>query len=135
MLNAYYKLWVDAILLERSKKGREGSWKAYTLIPISLLMGINLFTLLYWANELTKHRLPMLLIVNLFSERLLNFYISVIVMFFIPFLLLNYLVIFYNQRYEELTRLNKGSNGKLYRNYALISIGLLAIPIILKMMF
>ncbi|HEY4197152.1 MAG TPA: hypothetical protein VGM63_16535 [Mucilaginibacter sp.] len=135
MLSVYYKLWVDAIVLEKNKKGRGASWKAFTIIPISILMGFNLLTLLYWTSRLTHHQLPVILIVGIFNSRLLNIYISAILMFFIPFLLLNYLVIFYGNRYQELVKLYQNNNGKWYRNYALISIGLLIIPVILSAMF
>lgn len=135
MLNAYYKLWVDAILFEKNKRNREINWKAYTLIPISLLMGINLFTILYWMNELTHHRLPVILIISAFNVKLINIFISIITMYFIPFLLLNYLAVFYGQRYNELIKIYKNNNGKLYRSYSLISIGVMAIPFILKWLF
>jgi len=135
MLNAYYKLWVDAIAFEKGKRNNEVTWKAYTLVPVSLLMGINLFTLLYWTNELTHHNLPVLLIAHIFNNRLIDIFISIIIMYFIPFLLLNYLVIFYNQRYDLLMKIYQNVNGKLYRKYAWISLGLLAIPVILKWMF
>jgi hypothetical protein len=135
MLNAYYKLWVDAIVFEKTKRNSEVNWKAYSLVPVSLLMGINLLTLLYWTNELTHHHLPVLLIVGIFNNRLIDIFISVIVMYFIPFFLLNYLVIFYDRRYEKLVKVYKNTNGKLYRKYTLISLGLLAVPLILKWVF
>jgi hypothetical protein len=56
-------------------------------------------------------------------------------MYFIPFFLLNYLVIFYDQRYEKLVKVYKNTNGKLYRKYTLISLGLLTVPLILKWYF
>lgn len=135
MLNAYYKLWVDTISFEKAKRTNKDNWKAFSLVPVSLLMGINLFTLLYWTNELTHHNLPVLLVAGIFNNRLIDIFISVIIMYFIPFLILNYLVIFYNQRYEQLMKIYQNKAGKLYRNYILISLGLLAIPVILKWMF
>src|SRR6202012_2839039 len=123
MLSAYYKLWVDAIVSEKNKKGRGTTWKAFTIIPISILMGINLLTLLYWTSKLTHYQLPVVLIVGIFNARLLNIYISAILMYFIPFLLLNYLVIFYNSRYKELIKSYQDNKGKWYRNYALMSLG------------
>ena len=135
MLSAYYKLWVDAIVSEKNKKGRGTTWKAFTIIPISILMGINLLTLLYWTSKLTNYQLPVILVVGLFKERILNIYISAILMFFIPFFLLNYLVIFYGDRYNELIKQYQDNKGKWYRNYALISLGLLIIPFVISVMF
>ena len=135
MLSAYYKLWVDAIVSEKTKKARQSSWKAFTIVPISIIMGVNLFTLLYWTNVLTHHELPLILVISFSRDMLINIFLSAILMFFIPFLLLNYLVIFYNSRYESLVKTYKSNNGKWYRNYCLISIGILVIPFILKWIF
>lgn len=135
MLSAYYKLWVDAIVSEKTKKDRQSSWKAFTIVPISIIMGINLFTLLYWTNVLTHHELPLILVISFSRDMLINIFLSAIFMFFIPFLLLNYLAIFYNSRYESLIKTYKTNNGKWYRNYYLISIGVLVIPFILKWFF
>ena len=135
MLSGYYKLWVDAITSQKAKKDSEVNWKAYTIIPISILMGLNLLTLLYWLNKLTHHELPILMTAGIFHLRLINIFISVIIMFFVPFLIFNYLMIFYNNRYEELIKIYDDHNGKLYRNYALISLGILALPFILMFLF
>ena len=135
MLSAYYKLWVDAIISEKTKKDRQSSWKAFTIVPISIMMGINLFTLLYWTSVFTHHELPLILIITFSRDTLINIFLSAILMFFIPFLLLNYLLIFYNSRYENLIKTYKANNGKWYRKYYLISIGLLVIPIIFKWIF
>src|ERR1700743_2575421 len=102
MLSAYYKLWVDAIVSEKTKKDRQASLKAFTIVPISIIMGINLFTILYWTNVLTHHELPLILVIAFSRDMLINIFLSAILMFFTPFLLLNYLVIFYNTRYESL---------------------------------
>ncbi len=47
MLELYYKIWVDAIASAKAKKSQPGNWKLYTIVPISLLQGINLFTFFY----------------------------------------------------------------------------------------
>ena len=135
MLSAYYKLWVDAIVSEKTKKDRQSSWKAVTIVPISIIMGVNIFTLLYCTNVLTHYELPLILVISFSRDMLINIFLSAILMFFIPFLLLNYLVIFYNSRYESLVKTYKTNNGKWYRNYYLMSIGVLVIPFILKWIF
>jgi hypothetical protein len=135
MLRAYYKLWVDAIIAQKTKRDRQSSWKAFTIVPISVMMGINLFTLLYWINVLTHHELPVILVVKFSSDTLINIFLSAILMFFVPFLLLNSLVIFYNNKFESLVKTYKANNGKWYRNYYLASIGGLVIPFALKWIF
>jgi hypothetical protein len=135
MLNTYYKIWVDAIVLERSKKGEQGSWKAFTIIPISILQGINLLTLIFLIRILTHKGIPVVLSLNIFRERAINTFFGGALIFFIPFLILNYLLVFYNQRYESLVKIYRDSNGKLYRNYFLWSVGIIVIPLVIKLIF
>jgi len=135
MIGLYYKIWADAITATRAKRTGAASWKLYTLIPISLLMGINLFTLFLWMKTLVNHALPLYFPLNIFNYLLINAYISVLVTHFFPFVILNYLLIFDNNRYEKILNDYKAEGGKLYKRYALLSIGVLIVPIIIAAMF
>ena len=136
MLQLYYKIWVDAIVAEQSKKVEQRNWKLYTLIPISILQGINLLTLFYWMKVLVNHNLPIFLPVSIFNARPLNGFVSIVITFIAPFVILNYLLIFNNDRYAGLLKKYKPEGGKLYRKYVLISLGLLIIPaLIVKLYF
>jgi len=135
MLDVYYKIWVDAIIREKAKKAEGRNWKLYTIIPISLLQGINLFTFFYWMKKLVNRNLPLVFGVDIFNARLINVFISIVVTLFIPFLIFNYLMIFSNDRYKLLIEQNKSQSTACYKKYVLISIALLAIPIIIEKMF
>jgi len=130
MLSWYYKIWVDAIAATKAKKAEAGNWKLYTLVPISALMGINLLTLFALLKAVVNHNLPLYLPVTIFNYRLINDFISIVVTFFIPFIILNYLLIFNQNRYVQLAEEYKAENGKFYKRYALVSLGLLIIPLI-----
>jgi len=134
MLSLYYKIWVDAIAAERAKKSKIANWKLYTLIPISALQGINLLTFFYWMKVVNRN-LPLAMPVNIFYARLINGVISIVITFFIPFLIFNYLVIFNNSRYERLLTQYKTQGGKLYQKYARVSVILLIGPVIIQKMF
>ena len=73
--------------------------------------------------------------VGIFSARPLNGFISVIITFFIPFVLLNYLLIFNKDRYKKLIEKYGPGDGKLYKKYALLTIGIAIIPVVIKVMF
>jgi len=135
MRGLYYKIWVDAITATRAKRAEAASWKMYTLVPMSLLMGVNLFTFFLWMKALINKSLPLYFPVNIFNYLLINDYISVIATHFFPFVILNYLLIFNNKRYEKLLNTYPAQGGKLYRRYALVSIGLLIVPIVIAAMF
>ncbi|MFS2189073.1 hypothetical protein ACCC92_20520 [Mucilaginibacter sp. Mucisp84] len=134
MLSIYYKIWVDAITQERAKKGEDGKyWKAFTIIPISLIQGVNLLTLLFFLRFFTD--IPILFTLDLTRDKAINAFIAGLLVFFIPFVLLNYLLIFYNNRYNKLMNLYPAKDSKLYRNYVLISLGIIVIPFVLKPIF
>ena len=135
MAALYYKIWVDAIAKEQSKKVEGRNFKLYTLIPISLLQGINLLTFFYWMKVIVNRSLPLFFGVNIFHARLINDFIAIVLTLFIPFVILNYLLIFSNDRYEELLKEYRNQDGKLYRKYTLISLGLLIIPVVIQNMF
>jgi hypothetical protein len=135
MLDLYYKIWVDAIITEKAKKSEGRNWKLYTIIPISMLQGINLFTFFYWMKKLVNRNLPLVFGVDIFNARLINAFISIVLTLFIPFVIFNYLMIFNNNRYKFLIGQNKPQSVACYKIYALVSIGLLAVPIIIEKMF
>jgi hypothetical protein len=135
MLGLYYKIWADAIVAQKRKKAEYTSWKLYTLVPLSVLQGINLLTFFYWMKIIVNRYLPLFMPVNIFNAHPLNDFVSVIITFFIPFAILNYLLIFNNDRYKNIIKEYGAQNGKLYKKYTLMSIGLLIIPIVIKVMF
>lgn len=51
MFRFYYRLWTDAIKYEHSKNGKNRNWKTYTLVPISILMGMNYFTIAIFLGK------------------------------------------------------------------------------------
>ncbi|MGF7072437.1 hypothetical protein [Mucilaginibacter sp. R-33] len=133
MLSIYYKIWVDAITQERAKKGTDGNWKAFTIIPISLIQGVNLLTFLFILRSFTD--IPILFTIDLTRDKAINAFIAGLLVFFIPFVILNYLLIFYNDRYNKLMNLYPSRGSKIYRNYVLISLGIIVVPFVLKLIF
>jgi hypothetical protein len=117
MLKLYYKIWADA------------------MVPMSLLMGINLLTFFIWMKKLVNHYLPLYFPVNIFNATLINDFIAIVLTLFVPFLLLNYLLIFTNDRYKDILTRFGSQGGKLYRKYILITFGVFAIPLIIQVMF
>ncbi|ASU35279.1 hypothetical protein [Mucilaginibacter xinganensis] len=135
MLKLYYRIWADAIISQKKNKAGNTSWQLYTLVPISALQGINLLTIFYWLRIIVSRQLLLAMPVNIFNAHPLNSFISVLVTFFIPFAILNYLAVFSNERYKQVIETYGSQQGKLYKKYALISIGLLIIPVVIKVMF
>jgi hypothetical protein len=125
MENIYYKIWVDAIVWEKATNGERRNWKLYTLIPISFCQGLNLLTICFWFG------IPIFINIQLFSIKLPNSLLSYSISLLFPFIILNYFIIIYNQRYENLITKYKYHNGKLYLWYFLLSVGVFIIPVMI----
>jgi hypothetical protein len=133
-MNIYYKIWADAISQARNGKTRGNAWKLMPLIAMSVLMGLNLLALFLLLHALNRSLL-LLFPVHIFETTGFNTGISVLLTYFLPFVVLNYLLVFVNNRYDGIVQRYHSKNTKLYRNYALISLGLVGIPVLLKVVF
>lgn len=131
-MNLYYKIWADAINRAKKNKAENNGWKLMPLISISILMGVNLLTLFLLLHALNNHLL-LLFPVHIFYTTGYNTGISVIITYILPFVIFNYLLIFSNNQYQTIAQKQRNSN--VFRNYALISIGLIIVPLLFKLVF
>jgi hypothetical protein len=135
MLSIYYKIWADAIVYERSKKDRQSSWKAFTIIPVSILQGINLLAILLLIHLLSRRKYLVIFPMHIFNITGINTFLSVLLTYFVPFIIINYLLIFYNNHYQEVLKIYGDKKGKLYGTYAFVSIGVIVVPFLFKLIF
>lgn len=130
LLDWYYKLWVDTITKARSKPENKGIWKFYAMTAITFAMAMNLvlimvifqeYILKYWFYDIEIH---------IFSgdKSRINGFIKFFILYGTLPLLINYLLVFRNNRYEILVKKYKYYNGKLFTWYFVISF---ALPFIL----
>ena len=133
MTNIYYQIWADAI--RATKKMDADQWKVATLIPMSILQGVNLLAILFLLRWILGRQWPLFVPVKIFNDVILNDAVSVVLTFIVPFLILNYLLIFSNDRYQRIIRFYKGMNGQLYKLYVLISLGIIVVPFVFKLVF
>jgi hypothetical protein len=129
-LSLYYKIWVDAIVYEKTKHGSMRNWKPYTLIPISVLQGINLLSVLFWLSAFNI-KLDIFIDFKLFPGEMLNGFLSGFLTLFLPFLVLNYLLVFRRKKYDDLIEKYNYRKGKLYLIYFLTTILVFILPIII----
>lgn len=127
MLTLYYKIWTDCIVKASSIPANKQNWKRMTMVFMTMCMTLN-FVL--FMTILQKHILG-----NYFYD--INFDIlpegvenilSFSILFIVPMLILNYWLIFRNDRYKKLIAKYRYHNGKLFLAYFLISMFL---PLIL----
>ena len=133
MTNIYYQIWADAIRATKKKDAEQ--WKVATLVPMSILHGVNLLAVLFVLRAILGRQWPLFVPVKIFADVILNDAVSIILTFILPFLIFNYLFIFSNNRYDRIMRFYKGKNGRLYKLYILVSLGIIVIPFAFKLIF
>jgi len=127
MLEFYYRIWVDCIVRGRSQPGNRENWKIKSLILMTTAMTFNLALLMIIIQKYVfeiyfyKIALPFL------PKSIANL-ISFLLLFVLPCLIFNLLLIFRNKRYEKLITKYPYYNGKLFVTYFTVSLG---VPIIL----
>lgn len=122
--NLYYKIWVDSIVKLRSRPQNAGMWKFFAMTFISIAMALNLWFLSFIFMLHFNYSLPFLpLKVNIFSSTRTDAFVSFFISYLLPFLLLNYLLIFYKDRYKTLIKRYPSYDGKLFLKYFLGSLG------------
>jgi hypothetical protein len=128
MKNYYYLFWADAILSFKKYNPKRKDWIPTLLFMNSFLFSINLWIILIWLKYF-----------NIFEITLIDFHVSPIstfndffsyfVIFILPFLTINYFLIFFNSRYKKITE--KYNQNKiryaLYYSMSILSIAIITI--------
>jgi len=135
-MKLYYTIWVDAIQKANSSKNQNRDmWKFYTMIGISMAMAINFITFMAILQRNILQKSFYNLELNIFPGTKLNALISFIILFLLPPMIMNYLLIFRKKRYELLVKKYKYYNGKVFMGYFLGSIALPFVLLLIGYMF
>lgn len=125
-MRLYYWIWVDCILRLQSIEANKTDWKYKSMTIMSFAMGFNFIMIMVllqknifgYFYEINFH------ILTGFQ----NYALTMLILYFLPCILINYLLIFRGDRYLKLIDKYPYRNGKLSLAYLLISI---LLPIIL----
>ncbi len=99
--NIYYLFWVDAIISYKKYNPEKLNWKRFIFLFISFINGINLWIILIWLKYFKIIIVPEFT-VNIFPGKTLNNSLTFILIFVFPFIVLNYFLIFYKDRYKKI---------------------------------
>ena len=125
-MGLYYRIWVDCIMRLKSIDSNKTDWKFKGMTAMSIAMTFNLVLVLV---ILQKNVFGYFYEINIESlSGFQNYILTMLILYFAPIVLLNYLLIFRLNRYERLIEKYPYKNGKLVVTYILISMFL---PIIL----
>lgn len=121
-MNFYYNIWVDAIVKIRNNPSRKDDWKWVVQIFMATPMCFNLMFLLTIVERhilgFTFYQIE----INLFPGEFLNVLLSAIILFFLPPLVINYWLVFRNEKYIDLIEKYGSENGNYFFPYFLTSL-------------
>jgi hypothetical protein len=126
-MRLYYRIWMDCITRMRSREINKDNWQLKSMIVMSIAMTFNLVLIL---SILQKHLLNCYFYkLNIsFLSNYENVIFTILILFLLPCVIINYLLIFHGKRYEKLSDKYSYYDGKLFSVYFLTSIFL---PLIL----
>lgn len=98
--NIYYIIWSDTILSYKKHHQDRIDWKLL-LFLMSSVNGINLWIVLVWLKYLKILSIPALEF-DFFSGYTLDSSLSFAIQFVLPFIIINYSLVFYKKRYLKI---------------------------------
>lgn len=135
MKKIYYKIWIDAIKgAIKADKHNANPWQFTLLIIFSVAQGINLLTIFFWVGIFFGEKIDIFISINLFPVKNINSFFSAFITLFLPFLLLNYFLLFYKKRYEKLLDKYNGfkmKEGVVFMLYFIASMLIFLLPVML----
>jgi len=121
-MNLYYKIWVDTIVRLRSLPQNEKMWKFYAITFISMAMAINIAVFMAVLQRNILGYFFYDIRISFLEGTRTGSFLSFFILFLLLPLLINYLLIFRNNRYEKLIKKYRHYNGRLFMSYFLISL-------------
>lgn len=116
----YFSIWTDIILkFQERAPGSNFYWKFMTIFNVSFVMGINfmfVFGIVSMVFGLSMLKL------NWFENKIIETAMSSFVFFFLPWIVLNYFLIFWKEKYLIIITTHKYRNGKLSEKFMIIGI-------------
>jgi hypothetical protein len=102
MSNIYYAIWADAILSFR-KHHPNKDWKSKLFIYITWIHALNFWVIVLWIKYFNFIEIPEFSI-DVFPGKLLDGFATFTIEFALPLGILNYFLIFHNNRHEKITK-------------------------------
>ncbi|WP_026770576.1 hypothetical protein [Asinibacterium sp. OR53] len=127
MFDLFYKIWMDCIRRAKQQSANKESWQLGTMIFMTLAMSANFILAMTVLEKLVFKKYFYKIDLPFLPTRINNL-LAYLLLFILPCIIANYLLIFRKKRYEKLLPRYKYYNGKVFLTYFLISMFL---PIVL----
>ena len=124
-MGLYYRIWVD--LITRAQDVNKNNWQSKSMLNMSIAMTFNfVLFMLILQREVLGYFFYELNIPSFTSFE--NYIFTMLILYILPCVILNYILIFHGKRYEKLLNKYPYYNGKLFLAYFVTS---LLLPIVL----
>ena len=131
MRNPYYLVWADSIYRIKKYKPNEKNWGIIIFIINTTINALNFWTIVIWLKIFNIYNLP-LIYIDLFPGHLLNESLSFFVEFAFPFIIVNYSLVFYKNKYKKIVEMYPNPQKKYAFYYSVISLSIAFISGILQ---
>jgi hypothetical protein len=122
MMKLYYMIWVDCLLKLKSLPSNRGIWQFNGYMVMSAIMMLNLMVAVTVIEDyLVKYPFYHNCFGNSLEEGVVS-NVKYITLFLGPPLIINYLLIFKDKKYEILFKKYSYQQGKLFIGYALVTV-------------
>jgi hypothetical protein len=121
MFGLYYRIWVDCMTRVKLQPSNRRSWKLVTMMVMSPPNILNFVVIMTILQRHVFHDYFYKLDIPVQSKYWGNA-LSFLVLFVLPCIVFNYLLIFGNGRYTKLLERYPYHNGKLFLAYFLLSL-------------
>jgi len=121
IMNIFYKIWVDCLVRMKSQEKNKDDWKMWSMIAMTSAMTCNflfLMAILQW-NVLG---FTFYYIKTTFLPERENNVFSILILYVLPIIIINYSLIFRKNRFDKLIKKYPYYNGKLFVVYFSISL-------------
>lgn len=131
----YFGIWTDCIKQIKSVPRSKDGWKFYSLTVMSLLMGINwMFLSMFILSSSWGKEFEYSVDIGIFGKTI-GILLEGFILFMLPMLVLNYLLVFRNDRYLTFIDKYDFQNGKWFRKYLLLSLWLPVVALCLGLLY
>ncbi len=119
MRNFYYIYWADAIQRIRKFNPQKKDWEKTLYFFNSWIHALNLFIIFLWLKyfKVIDIKLPD---IDIFPGDMINGFLSFAIVFATPFFIINYFLIFHNNRYERIVEKYHNKDGNYAMPYTMI---------------
>jgi len=133
-MNLYYFIWTDCIkrMIEIGVSKKDIKKRGLLFMSLAMTFNLVLVMVVFQKNLFGYYFYE----INLsFLSGFANYAITILVLYFLPCFLINYLFIFKNNRYEKLLNKYKYYDGKLCLAYYVISFLLPSVLVLLGILW